>query len=228
MRRLFLAALVASCALGVAGCIQIGVTVGNEIPRDRVASIVPGQTTKQEILDWFGAPADFTDGEIFARLVDVGDIAAEDIVALPFSDLLVYEIIDGNGRILITILFNWVNVELERDRLVVFFDENDVVLYYGLTRQREHPHAAKGIVEHPHGPPAPAPEPPAQASEHPPAPEPPPAIDYTVVRGDTLSSISKAHYGDPNQFGRIVDANPALREAPDQLVPGQVLRIPPR
>ena len=140
MRHLFVTALVATCALGATGCIRVAVNYGNEVPQDRVAQIVPGETTKADILRWFGAPALYTDGEIFARVLDVGEIAAEDLVALPFADLLVYEIYDGNARGFIGILFNYMRVEIDRDRLVVFFDENDVVLYYGMTRQRENPH----------------------------------------------------------------------------------------
>ena len=140
MRALGLPAVAALCALlGLAatGCFRIGVTVGEEIPVSDVARIVPGLTTKDDVLHWFGAPVEATDGEIFARLFDAGEIAAEDLVALPFSDLLIYEITDGRARILFTFLFNWAEVKLKRDRLVVFFDEHDVVLYYGVTRQRE-------------------------------------------------------------------------------------------
>jgi hypothetical protein len=136
IRLLAVAVLCATLALGAQGCFRIGVTVGAEIPPDHIARIVPGETTKDDVLNWFGAPSEATDGEIFARLFDVGEIAAEDLVALPFSDLLVYEITDGRARILFTFVFNWAEVKLKRDRLMVFFDENDVVLYYGITRQR--------------------------------------------------------------------------------------------
>jgi hypothetical protein len=137
MRRTKALAIAALCLLGGSGCFRIGVTVGAEIAEDRVAAIVPGQTTRAQILEWFGAPVQVSDGEIFTRMFDAGEITAEDLVALPFADLLVYEITDGNSRILITLLFNWASVVLTRDRLVIFFDRNDVVLYYGITRQRE-------------------------------------------------------------------------------------------
>ena len=65
-------------------------------------------------------------------------------------------------------------VDLERDRLVVFFDENDVVLYYGITRQREDPEAAKACraarTRARRAEPAPASEPTAPAIEPPAAP----------------------------------------------------------
>ncbi|KOT51374.1 MULTISPECIES: LysM peptidoglycan-binding domain-containing protein [Streptomyces] len=50
--------------------------------------------------------------------------------------------------------------------------------------------------------------------------------EHKVVKGDTLSSISKAFYGDASLFDRIVRANPDQISDPDKIIPGQVLRIP--
>lgn len=55
----------------------------------------------------------------------------------------------------------------------------------------------------------------------------PEAIFHTVERGDTLSKISKEHYGDPNQYPLIFEANKPMLQDPDKIYPGQVLRIPP-
>ncbi|WP_299152878.1 peptidoglycan-binding protein LysM [uncultured Christiangramia sp.] len=55
----------------------------------------------------------------------------------------------------------------------------------------------------------------------------PEAVFHTVERGDTLSKISKKHYGDPNQYPLIFEANKPMLEDPDKIYPGQVLRIPP-
>ncbi len=49
---------------------------------------------------------------------------------------------------------------------------------------------------------------------------------YTVVKGDTLSKIAKQHYGDANAYNRIFEANRPLLKDPDEIYPGQVLRIP--
>ena len=144
MRRTIAASLAAACMLALCGCFNIGVVTGTEIPADRVAQIVPGKTTKDEILRWFGAPYEATDGEVLTRMFDAGEIAAEDLVALPFADMLAFEILEGDAKILMTIVFNWARVYVKRDRLVVFFDERDVVLYYGVSRQRgEDPAAAE-------------------------------------------------------------------------------------
>jgi len=49
---------------------------------------------------------------------------------------------------------------------------------------------------------------------------------YTVVRGDTLSAISKTQYGNANEYPKIFEANKPMLTSPDKIYPGQVLRIP--
>jgi len=51
---------------------------------------------------------------------------------------------------------------------------------------------------------------------------------YTVKKGDTLSAISKAEYGDANKYPVIFEANKPMLKDPDKIYPGQVLRIPPK
>jgi nucleoid-associated protein YgaU len=50
---------------------------------------------------------------------------------------------------------------------------------------------------------------------------------YTVQQGDTLSKISKQHYGDGNKYMKIFDANKDKLKDPDKIQVGQVLTIPP-
>jgi nucleoid-associated protein YgaU len=54
----------------------------------------------------------------------------------------------------------------------------------------------------------------------------PEAEFYTVVKGDNLSKISKMHYGDPNKYMTIFEANKPMLKHPDKIYPGQMLRIP--
>lgn len=54
----------------------------------------------------------------------------------------------------------------------------------------------------------------------------PEANFYTVQSGDTLSKISKAQYGDPMKYNTIFEANKPMLQHPDEIYPGQVLRIP--
>ncbi|MDR0279641.1 MAG: peptidoglycan-binding protein LysM [Paucimonas sp.] len=48
----------------------------------------------------------------------------------------------------------------------------------------------------------------------------------TVKKGDTLSAIAKAEYGDANKYNKIFEANKPMLSHPDKIYPGQVLRIP--
>lgn len=54
----------------------------------------------------------------------------------------------------------------------------------------------------------------------------PEAVFYTVVSGDTLGKIAKAHYGNAGKYPVIFEANRPMLENPDRIYPGQVLRIP--
>jgi nucleoid-associated protein YgaU len=53
------------------------------------------------------------------------------------------------------------------------------------------------------------------------------AAKFVVVKkGDTLSAISLAVYGNANQYNKIFEANKPLLSHPDKIYPGQTLRIP--
>jgi nucleoid-associated protein YgaU len=55
----------------------------------------------------------------------------------------------------------------------------------------------------------------------------PEATFYTVQKGDSLSLIAKAQYGDPMKYNAIFEANQPMLDHPDKIYPGQKLRIPP-
>jgi LysM repeat protein len=49
---------------------------------------------------------------------------------------------------------------------------------------------------------------------------------YTVKPGDTLSKIAKEMYGNPNEYQKIFGANRDQLSDPNQIRPGQQLKIP--
>ncbi|TFH47054.1 MAG: LysM peptidoglycan-binding domain-containing protein, partial [Lysobacterales bacterium] len=49
---------------------------------------------------------------------------------------------------------------------------------------------------------------------------------YTVQSGDTLWSIALGHYGDGSRYLEIFEANKALLESPEHILPGQQLVLP--
>ena len=61
------------------------------------------------------------------------------------------------------------------------------------------------------------------------APEPEPEVQYyTIVSGDSLSKIAKAHYGNAMDYPKIFEANREVIKDPDLIYPGQKIRIPPK
>lgn len=54
----------------------------------------------------------------------------------------------------------------------------------------------------------------------------PEAQFYDVKSGDTLSKIAKQFYGDANKYHQIFEANKPMLKDPDEIYPGQKLRIP--
>lgn len=54
----------------------------------------------------------------------------------------------------------------------------------------------------------------------------PQAVFVEVKKGDTLSKIAKAQYGDPMKYPAIFEANKPMLTHPDKIYPGQILRIP--
>jgi len=54
----------------------------------------------------------------------------------------------------------------------------------------------------------------------------PEAQFYDVKSGDSLSKIAKQFYGDANQYRLIFEANHPMLKDPDEIYPGQKLRIP--
>ena len=56
--------------------------------------------------------------------------------------------------------------------------------------------------------------------------DPPAERTYTVEKGDNLSKISKAFYGNPNKYPQIFEANRPMLTHPDKIYPGQVFVMP--
>lgn len=54
----------------------------------------------------------------------------------------------------------------------------------------------------------------------------PEARFHTVASGDTLGKIAKTYYGNAGKYPQIFDANKPMLTSPDNIYPGQVLRIP--
>lgn len=54
-------------------------------------------------------------------------------------------------------------------------------------------------------------------------------VDYTITRGDTCAGVAEQFYGDGRRWDVVHEFNPQLGPSlPHRLIPGEVLRLPPR
>jgi hypothetical protein len=114
----------------LSGClyVQASGSFGPRLDPEVVARIVPGETTKRQVLAWLGPPEEFLRSEVVESLGDEttrvsGALALGNRAQDAFSwqrDSLV-----GSGNVLL--LYNRFQADVESDVLVVFFDEEDRV-----------------------------------------------------------------------------------------------------
>jgi len=114
----------------LSGCLYVAASgsFGPVLDPDVVATLVPGQTTKAEVLERLGPPQEYVRPEILTSLTDEttridGAIAlgnrSHDAFTWQYDDL------EGWGTFLV--FYNRIQVDAESELLVVFFDDDDVV-----------------------------------------------------------------------------------------------------
>jgi hypothetical protein len=133
MRCAWLASWLAGAAV-VFGCVVGRYEEGTAIDWSRIEAIQPGVTTRREILEWFGAPENFTNASALSEFLREQGLSPETTASYPYSDILAYQFHHGRMRALFLLLYNRVNVTIESDLLVVFLDSEGVVQHVGYRR----------------------------------------------------------------------------------------------
>ena len=126
-----LSCLVALCLpLALSGCLYVSASgsFGPHLDPAVVARIVPGETTKREVLAWLGPPEEFLRSEVLESLADEtsrvsGAVALGNRAQDVFS--WQHDTLEGRGHILG--LYNRLQADVQSDLLVIFFDAQDVV-----------------------------------------------------------------------------------------------------
>ena len=80
------------------GCVIARYEEGSAVAAEHIPEIVPGQTTKSQILDWFGAPQGLADAALLESFLVDRDLMPGPVVDLPFADVLVYRLTQGKLR----------------------------------------------------------------------------------------------------------------------------------
>lgn len=129
--------------LACSACISIGRTYsGNPIPEDAIARIVPGETTRAEVMQLLGAPKETESADITGLAEQAlaryeGEKLILQIDPALFNDVYIYERKQTNHFVMALILFNYYSSDERSDRLAIFFDKDGVVLGVGWTPGRE-------------------------------------------------------------------------------------------
>jgi hypothetical protein len=127
-------ALLLTVILFLGGCLLGNVKEGPNISEDLISRIKPGETTKKEIIEWFGPPQNYISPGIFNQVLREFDVSKEPPLYYSFANILSYQHTKGNMRGLFLILFNYVEADIKTDHLVIFIDDNDRVKYYGFKK----------------------------------------------------------------------------------------------
>lgn len=114
------------------GCIQARLVEGRPIAKEHVDRLEIGVTTRQQVLDWFGAPQSFTDLDVLHRMLQETGYVPADVLEAPYADVLVFQLTRADIDGMILIVYSEFDVRVSTDRLIVFFDDTDRVLAWGL------------------------------------------------------------------------------------------------
>jgi hypothetical protein len=116
------------------GCVMGRYEEGTAIDWNRIQEIQPGVTTRGEILEWFGAPENFTNPSALSEFLRSQGLQPETTASYPYSDILAYQFHHGRVSALLLLVYNRFQVTIESDLMVVFLDGQGVVQHVGYRR----------------------------------------------------------------------------------------------
>lgn len=125
--------------LAAIGCVSMGRQYeGAQLPKEKLADVRPGVTTKADVLTRFGAPTTIERRDVEGLLGNLGTrFQGEQLTVrldpAMLDDVYIYEYRRVNRLIVFSGFFNWVESVDKTDRLVFFFHPDGKLAGYGLT-----------------------------------------------------------------------------------------------
>jgi hypothetical protein len=116
------------------GCVNARMYEGSEIPWQSVEQIRPGQTTRSQVLDWLGAPQNFSNPSALVEFLEGEGIESETYSRYPFADVFVYQLTRGRLRGFVALLYNRFELYVDSDLVVILFGHDDLVRHIGIRR----------------------------------------------------------------------------------------------
>ena len=137
------ALLLLSWALWLCGCAISTQRFGRPIDASRIANVAVGTSTKADVLREFGPPSAYSALPVVPSPQAPSVTGGEDLLARAEAEsrMFVYEYREDRENFLTVILLTRFRREVVSDRLMVFFDEGDVVHYIAFSKQTEEPAA---------------------------------------------------------------------------------------
>lgn len=133
-------ALAAGLVLGflASGCASLSGDFGTPIATEYLARIRDGETTRLEIILWFGPPSAFFN-PTFLEII-VGDIEEAETPAPLLDDVYTYRFIENATKVFfVPILFAKIDAAATAETLTVFFDAEGRVKYHAYRRDQARP-----------------------------------------------------------------------------------------
>ena len=142
MRRMLALAV---AGFGATGCISLSGSFGTQIPEEALGRIVVGETTRDEVLAWFGPPSAFYNPTFLDVILQEDEAPtelsglAEEVVLEPpapvLNDVFTYRYIENDTRaVFVPILFGFLDAAATYETLTIFFDEQGRVEYHAFRR----------------------------------------------------------------------------------------------
>lgn len=118
------------CTLLLSGCLYVSASgsYGPVLDPEIIGSIVPGTTTRREVLEWLGPPEEFLRSEVIESLGDeTTRVSGAIALGNRAQDAFTYQHDDFKGSGNVFLFYNRFHARVESDVLVVFFDGQDRV-----------------------------------------------------------------------------------------------------
>ena len=127
-------------AVATTGCAIGTQRFGRPIDASRIPNVQVGVSTKADVLRDFGPPTSFSALPVVPSPGDDSSSGRDKLASAEAeSRVFVYEYREDSENFLTILLFTRFQREVLSDRLMVFFDPNDVVRYVAFSRETQGP-----------------------------------------------------------------------------------------
>jgi hypothetical protein len=118
----------------LSGCVRAQYAEGDPLKWERLATIRPGETTRAQVLEQLGAPNSLSSPSMLEDYLEGHGIEPEAAPRMPLDDVFTYQFTRGQLRGFVAIFYNRLDLRIQSDLVVIFFDENDRVSHIGYRR----------------------------------------------------------------------------------------------